>query len=177
MFTVGDTVVYRHHVCEIFQIREAYFDGKDYFELHTLYERSLKLYVAIEDAVPPLMREVMSADEALAVVDSIPHAGTIDEAVLHAKATTLSLAERQIKEEYEQRLKTCDANDLVTVIKSTRERTAERERTGRHATAIDKKYHDMAESLLFDELAVALDLDREAVPDFVKSRLEGAGAQ
>lgn len=71
MFSVGDTVVYRHHVCTIACVREAYFDEKDYFELHTLFEKSLKLYVAIEDAKEPLMRSVMSTDEALALIDFV----------------------------------------------------------------------------------------------------------
>lgn len=175
MFSVGDTVVYRHHVCTIACVREAYFDEKDYFELHTLFEKSLKLYVAIEDAKEPLMRSVMSTDEALALIDFVPTAPFIDEAVLHANATTMSLAERQIKEEYERRLKTSDAYDLVPVVKSTHKRTVERESSGRHVTAIDKKYHDLAKSLLFDELAVALDFDRDAVEDFVRNRLGDAG--
>lgn len=28
-------------------MREAYYDGEDYLELHALFERSLKLYVAV----------------------------------------------------------------------------------------------------------------------------------
>ena len=46
MYACGDTVVYRHHVCEVAALRENYFEGKDYLELRALFENSLKLFVA-----------------------------------------------------------------------------------------------------------------------------------
>ena len=46
MHSPGDIVVYRHHVCKIAAVREAYFEGKDYLELHALFENALKLFVA-----------------------------------------------------------------------------------------------------------------------------------
>lgn len=171
MFALGDTVVYRHHVCKIADIREAYFEGKDYFELHTLFEKSLKLYVAIADAQPPAMRPVMTEQQALALVDSIPGIESIDESVLHASGTTLSLAERQVKEEYERRLKSCEPEGLVAVIKSAYTRTQERETSGKRTTAVDKKYFELAESLLCDELAVALGMSRDETPAFLVERV------
>lgn len=171
MFSVGDTVVYRHHVCTIASVRERYFEDRDYFELHTLFEKSLKLYVAVNDAEPPVMRQVMSETAALALIDSILDADTIDEAILHARGTTLSLAERQVKEEYERRLKSNDSYDLIPIIKSAYERTQEREDAGKRTTAVDKKFLDLAEGLLYDELAVALDMNRDEVSDFVAERL------
>ncbi|MDO4291069.1 MAG: CarD family transcriptional regulator [Eggerthellaceae bacterium] len=177
MFSVGDTVVYRHHVCTIAQVREAYFEGRDYFELHTLYEKSLKLYVAVDDAEPPVMREVMTKAEAHALIDSILDAETIDDAILHARGTTLSLAERQVKEEYERRLKSNDSRDLIPIIKSTYERTREREGSGKRTTSVDKKFHDLAEGLLYDELAASLGIDRDQVGGFVSERLNAIEAQ
>lgn len=171
MFATGDTVVYRHHVCTVAGVREAYFEGRDYFELHTLFEKSLKLFVAVDDAKPPALRHVMSREDALALIDSIPSIQPIDEEILHAAGTTLSLAERQIKEEYERRLKKCEPEDLVAVIKSAYVRTQERETTGKRTTAVDKKYFELAESLLCDELAVALDMEREVTRDFLVERV------
>ena len=70
MFSPGDTVVYRHHVCEIAAVREAYFEDKDYLELHALFENSLKLFVALDDAHEPTLRPVMTRKKALDLVDS-----------------------------------------------------------------------------------------------------------
>ena len=47
MVSPGDIVVYRHHVCKVAAVREAYFESRDYFELHALFENSLKLFVAV----------------------------------------------------------------------------------------------------------------------------------
>lgn len=171
MFVLGDTVVYRHHVCAIVDLREKYFDDKDYFELHTILEKPLKLYVAVSDAVPPAMRPVMNREQALALVDSIASIEPIDEAVLNTSGTTMSLAERQVKEEYDRRMKMCGPEDLVAVIKSARSRTEKREATGRRVTAIDKKYLELAENLLHNELAFALEVVKEEIPTFIESRL------
>lgn len=171
MFSVGDVVVYRHHVCEIKEIRKAYFEGRDYFELHTLFEKAMKLFVAIEDAVPPLMREPLNAAEAEQLIDSMKDAGLIDETIMGMNGATLSLAERQLKEEYDKHLKTNDAADLVPVMKSAYARTRERESAGRQSTAIDRKYFDLAEGLLCDELSYALNMEREGFSEYLAARI------
>ena len=66
MFVPGDTVVCRHHVCSVVAVREAYFEGRDYLELHALFEKSLKLFVAVDEARLPTLRPVMGRAEALA---------------------------------------------------------------------------------------------------------------
>ena len=60
MLSIGEAVVYRHHVCEVVSIREAYFEGRDYYELKAIFEKSLKLFVAIDEAQPPALRPVMT---------------------------------------------------------------------------------------------------------------------
>ena len=71
MANIGDTVIFKHQVCTIVQKREHYFDNKDYWELHAVFERSLKLFVACDSAKPPVMRPVMGKQEALDLIDSI----------------------------------------------------------------------------------------------------------
>ena len=107
MHSPGDIVVYRHHVCKIAAVREAYFEGKDYLELHALFENALKLFVAADEAAPPALRPVMTRERALALIDSIVDADPIDESKLRSKASTPTLLERRLKEEYDKRPKTC----------------------------------------------------------------------
>lgn len=78
MANVGDTVIFKHHVCTIAEKRENYFDNKDYWELHAVFERSLKLFVACDAAKPPIMRPVMQKQEALDLIDSIAGAEPAD---------------------------------------------------------------------------------------------------
>lgn len=177
MFSLGDIVVYRHHVCEVADIRKEYFEGRDYFELHALFENSLKLFVAVDEAEPPTLRPAMAKREALALIDSIADADPIDESALRSDASTPTLRERRIKEEYDRRLKTFDPEDLIPIMKSVHERTAAREDAGRQITATDKKYFDLAEGLLCDELSVSLGIPREDVKDFLVERVKKAEAK
>lgn len=154
-------------------MREAYFEGKDYYELHTLFEGSLKFYIAVADAKEPALRCVMSKQEAMALIDSIPSIQVIDEKELEVvtAGSTRAIAERQLKEEYSRRLSQCSPRDLVVVVKSAYERTRDRETAGKHAIAVDKRFLDLAESLLCDELAVALGMPRDEVPEFLHERV------
>lgn len=174
MLSPGDTVVYRHHVCTVTAIREGYFEGRDYFELNALFENSLKLFVAIDEAELPALRPVMDKREALALIDSIADAKGIDESELRSGANTPTLIERRMKEEYDKCLRTFAPEDLIPIMKSVHERTARREDIGRQITATDKKYFDLAEGLLCDELSVSLDLPRENVKDFLVERVKKA---
>lgn len=174
MHSPGDIVVYRHHVCKIAAVREAYFEGKDYLELHALFENALKLFVAADEAAPPALRPVMTRERALALIDSIVDADPIDESKLRSKASTPTLLERRLKEEYDKRLKTFQPEDLLPIMKSVHERTVRREDAGRHITATDKKYFDLAEGLLCDELSVALGIPRDKVRDFLVERVKDA---
>ncbi len=126
MYACGDTVVYRHHVCEVAALRENYFEGKDYLELRALFENSLKLFVAVDEATPDNLRPIMSKRAALALIDSIVDADTIDENALKPDAPTPTLLERRMKEEYDKRLRTFAPEDLVPIMKSVHERTVRR---------------------------------------------------
>lgn len=177
MLELGQTVVYRHHVCTVASLRENYYAGKDYYELHALFDNSLKLYVAVEDAVPPALRPTMTRDEALALIDSIPEVEDIDAAALAEGVDTPTLLDRRIKEEYSRRLKTFTPEELLPIMKFAYERSRKREKNGRNATATDKKYFELAEDLLCNELSISLGIDRDDVYDFLTQRIESAMAR
>ena len=107
--------------------RQDYYDGKDYLELHALFQNSLKLFVSAEEAHLPTLRPVMTKKEALALVDSIADADGIDESSFELGANTPTVLERRVREEYDRRLKTFAPEDLVPIMKSVHERTARRE--------------------------------------------------
>lgn len=177
MFSPGDVVVYRHHVCTLAAIREAYFEGKDYLELHALFEKSLKLFVAIDEAEPPTLRPTMTRIEALALIDSIVDVKPIDEESLGQSTDAPTLIDRRMKEEYIKHLRAFTPEELIPIMKSVVERTARRSDVGRHITATDKRYFDLAENLLCDELAVSLDIDRNAVKEFMLERIRQSETQ
>lgn len=99
------------------------------------------------------MRPVMQKQEALDLIDSIAGAepANVDDKP-HTTANTSSLKQRHVKETYDAYLKTLSPKGLVPIIKTCHERTLARKETGHQATAVDKKYLDLAEGLLCDEL-------------------------
>ena len=171
MISLGDKVVYRHHVCEVVAVRENYYGGKDYLELHALFEKSLKLFVAEDEAKAPAFRPVMTREEATALLDSIASTSSLDNESPSTPNETPALHERHTKEMYEERLKTFLPQDLLVILKSTHERTESREQEGRNATATDKKYLEMARGMLCDELSVSLEIPREETEDFLTARV------
>lgn len=177
MYAPGSLVVYRHHVCEVAAVREDYYDGKDYLELHALFQNSLKLFVSAEEAHLPTLRPVMTKKEALALVDSIADADGIDENSFELGANTPTVLERRVREEYDRRLKTFAPEDLVPIMKSVHERTVRREGAGARSRPTDKKYFDLAEGLLCDELSVSLGIPRENVKDFLVERVKQVEAK
>ena len=177
MYACGDTVVYRHHVCEVAALRENYFVRKGLPRAGARCSRiSLKLFVAVDEATPDNLRPIISKRAALALIDSIVDADTIDENALKPDAPTPTLLERRMKEEYDKRLRTFAPEDLVPIMKSVHERTVRRVDSGRRITATDKKYFDLAEGLLCDELAVSLAVPRENVKDVLVERVKRAEA-
>lgn len=176
MISLGDKVVYRQHVCEVAAVREKYFEDKDYLELHALFEKSLKLFVCVDDAKAPALRPVMKPEEMLALIDSIITTQPLETVLAEDESETPALHERHARELYEERLKTFAPEDLLVILKSAHARTESREQEGRSITATDKKYFEMAESYLCDELAVSLDIPREEAPEFLSNRIHQAMA-
>ena len=175
MAEVGDIVVFKHNVCRIESKREKYFNDKDYWQLTALFENSLTLYVDCEKATLPIMRPVMSKQEALDLIDSIP--ASDPNAITKGAAQASSITTREAKETYEAYLKSLSPKDLVPIIKTCHARSVAREESGHNPTAVDKKYLDLAEGLLCDELSISLDIPRDDVHDFMLERIAKASEQ
>ena len=61
----------------------------------------------------------------------------------------------------------------MKIIKTIRQRKQKRIQAGRKVTAVDAKYFHIAEDNLYGELAVALDIDRNEVENYIADAIEG----
>ena len=81
MFAVNDTVVYGvQGICVIDEITKRDFGGKseDYYVLHTVFGNNTKIYVPIgNEKLMSRMRNLLSADEVLGIIDSMSDANFI----------------------------------------------------------------------------------------------------
>ena len=131
-----------------------------YYVLCPLYLKAATLYTPAEGKVK--LRPVMSREDAMDLIDAIP---TIEPVVFHGM--------NEQKQKSTQILKSGDSYQLVqltkTIYADQKRRNQQGKKIGSNNAAVLKK----AENLLFGELATALELSYEEVPQFVHTRLHG----
>ena len=114
------------------------------------------------------MRPVISAGEANELIDQFPGV-TIE--VFKSSST------QQLSKHYQSVIDSHEILSLVKLTKSIHRKGEDARRQNRHLGQIDKKYMHLAEDLLLGELAAALDIPREDVPDYIHDRIGEAGTE
>lgn len=167
MYPEGTLLAYgRNGVCKVLSVGEAPFRGADphrlYYTLSPLYGNET-IYVPVDTRV--LLRPILTREEAEALIRSIPsiQAQTVEVQSLPA-----------LSRWYQDACQTSDCGDLVRLIKTIYQKNASAGAHGRKPGKLDQRYMRLAEDQLYGELAVALDMDREEVPRYIKQVLSGS---
>ena len=79
---------------------------------------------------------------------------------------------RALAQQYRGFLETHRCEDLVQLIKLVYAKNQHKSRSGKKPSKVDQDYQKRAEALLHGELAAALGLPVEAVPDYIRQRLQ-----
>ena len=166
MYQTGELILYGGTgVCRVSDIVAKKFSRTEpeklYYVLTPLYQ-SGTITTPVENG-KVFTRPVISRDEALSLIDSIPG---IDAEAYHNQNL------QQLENHYRHELESHDCLDLLRLTMSTYQKKREREKAKLKFGAVDRRYMERAESLLFGELAVALDIDRDNVPAFIEDRLK-----
>lgn len=164
MFSIGQNVICGNKgVCTIEDIATLDIPGvdkeKEYYILKPVYIAASTVYVPVDSALIS-MRAVLTRDEAKELIQDIP-----DIPVLETKN------ERLLEQEYKSCMKSNDCREWVKLIKTIYERKQTRIQNGRKETAIDSKYFRIAEEVLYGELSVALDMERDQVSRYITEQL------
>ena len=166
MYQVGELILYGGTgVCRVAEIVAKRFSRSEpeklYYVLKPLYSAGT-ITTPVENG-KVFTRPVISRDEAIALIDAIP--------TIHAEAYHNSNLQ-QLENHYRSELESHDCIDLLRLAMSTYQKKVERERAKLKFGAVDRRYMERAENLLFGELAVALDIDRDSVQGFIEDRLQ-----
>lgn len=165
MFKIGDYVVYgTNGVCRVEDVGviDSPIAQKDeiYYTLCPFYSKGSKIFTPANNP-KVVIRRIISKEEAMALIDGI------------ANIDCLSFADKRRREnEYKDALKKCDCQELVRIIKTVYLLRQERLNEGKKVTAGDEKFFHMAEENLYGELAIALELDKDQVKEYVLSKIE-----
>ncbi len=160
MFKKGEHVVSGNKgVCVVENITTLSISGVDkereYYILKPIYVAGSTVYVPV-DTADSSMRRVLSREEADQLIQAIPDIPLI------------SIAnDKFLEQEYKGCMKTNDCADWVRVIKTIYLRKQKRLQAGRKVTAVDEKYSRLAEDNLYGELAVALEIPKTEVKNYI----------
>ena len=160
MLNVGECVMYGSHgLCKVREILVPSFlergNEKEYYMMISAVDAGSVLYVPV-DGAEDKVRDVMSADEAMGLIDDIEDTPEIE--LLEGKKAEpaiTSVIKRNVVEE------------MMSLVKTLHKIKAMREAEGKKFAALNEKYLNIAEKLLFTEMAFALETEK----DVVKSRV------
>ena len=160
MFKVGDLIVYGNAgVCRVIEIGKPPLagipDGQDYYTLEPYYSEKSVIFTPCNNE-KVVMRPIVSREEADELIRLIP------------EINCLGITDEMKREDcYKNIIKTCDPKLFVSIIKTIYNRRKQRISEGKKSTASDEKYFQMAEDKLYGELAIALEIERSNVKDYI----------
>lgn len=170
MYQVGDLIIYGNTgVCRVAQITTPKFDKnpgcvdgeKLYYVLEPLY-KSETIYTPVDnDKV--LKRKIISEQEALRLIDTIPH--------LQAKAYHASNMQG-LKEYYQNLSQTQDCADLIELVMSIYAKKQDALLQNKRLGQIDEQFMKRVTDNLHGEFAAALGIEKDDVPAFIAQRAE-----
>ena len=170
MYQTGDLILYGGTgVCRVAEIitKQMGRTGpeRQYYVLEPLYQKGTITTPVDNDKV--FTRPVITKDEAMELIDLIP---TIDAKAYHNQNL------QQLENHYRDQLVGHDCLSLLRLTMSAYRKKKEREQKKLKFGAVDRRYMERAEDLLYGELAVALGIERDSVQQFIARRLELLGA-
>lgn len=167
MFSEGEYIVYgTTGVCKVEAVGPMQMSGvnkeKLYYTLAPLCSKGSKVFIPVDnDKV--VMRPVLTEDEAKALIQEIP------------SIELLWVADEKRREDiYKTALRTCDCREWIKIIKTLYLRKMSRIAEGKKVTVSDGKYLHMAEERLYEELALALQMQKDEVLEYITKHVESS---
>lgn len=166
MYQVGDTVVCGSNgVCTILEIGPLSNMGKaqrkrNYYTMRPYFDTSGRVYMPV-DCDESSIRPTLTRDEVTQLMSEVD---TLSE---------ISISDEKLREtEYKNAVNSCDPRMLIRAIKTMYFRKRARLESGKKNTAIDERYFRVAEQRLYEEVALALGIERDAARENIRGYIE-----
>jgi Transcriptional regulators, similar to M. xanthus CarD len=164
MYNVGDIVMYgTFGICKVTAIEKRDFTGEEqeyYILKHTSSEKNT-FYVPL------------SNESALSNMHYVCSKAEVDELISHMNSEGLIWIDNdnKRKEEYSRIIKDADKHEIIRLIKTLYLRRKELAEIGKKLRSTDENYLSLAENMLFEEFAFALDIDRSEVVEYIEKHI------
>lgn len=159
MYQIGEMVVKRTKgVCKIEDIVNPEFvqdHKKMYYQLTPLLDGGAKIYVPV-DSKDGSMRSIMTEAEAETLIHKIPQI-----------TETWVRNEKERERNYKDAIQSNNPERLIGIIKLLHHRKRNRQAKGKKTTAIDGRYYDLAEKLLYSELETVMGKNRQEIYNMI----------
>jgi CarD family transcriptional regulator len=165
MYQIGNLIFYESSgVCKVMGVTMRDLTGQNKEQLYYVLEPLYQNYIifTLVNTTKVFMRPIISKNEAERLVDMMP---TIQARAYHNRVLS------QLTQHYNALLKTHDCSDLVKLSMSLRAKKQGLEQQKRKFGAVDERFMKRAEELLFGELAAALDIPKDRVPEYIADRV------
>ncbi len=166
MYQIGDLILYGGTgVCRVEDIISRKpgraEPERTYYVLKPLYQTGTITTPVDNNKV--FTRPVITRDEAMDLIDQIPN---IQAEAYHNQNL------QQLENYYRTEMEEHDCLSLLRLTMSAYRKKVEREQKKLKFGAVDRRYMERAENLLYGELAVALGIAKDSVQDFIAHRLQ-----
>ena len=164
MFETGSLVVYgTTGVCRIQEITTPNISGvpaeRLYYVLKPCFQDGGTIFTPVDNE-KTVIRAIMTKDEAERLISEMPE---IEE---------LWVNDNRLRDKlYRESIRSADPREWVKIIKTSFARNKERVAQGKKATATDERFFKTAETYLYTELSLSLDIPLETVGVYIKDRI------
>ena len=164
MYKINDIVMYgTFGICKITAIekRDLMGEEREYYILRHKNSEKNVFYVPVDN------------ETALSNIHYVCSRSEVDELISHINSEDVIWIDNDIKrkEEYSRIIKNADKHEMIRLIKTLYLRRKELSQEGRKLRSSDEKYLDLAENMLFEEFAYALDIDRSEVVEYIEKHI------
>ena len=164
MYSIGDKIMYSSFgICKVTAIEKRNLTGgeQEYYILKLINSDKNIFYVPTNN------------DTALSKMHPICSKAEVDELISHMNSEGLIWIDNDIrrKEEYSRIIKDADKREIIRLIKTLYLRRKELAESGKKLRSTDENYLSLAENMLFEEFAYALDIDKSEVVEYIEKHI------
>lgn len=167
MYQIDDVVVYGlHGVCRITEIAEKEFAGEAhlYYTMHPVFDNRSTFFVPVDnEKSQKKIRTLLSSEEIRELIHTMPQQKAI-------KVTD----EKHRKDTYKIIIESGDRQQIMRLVKTLYERRKAQEKAGKKQHLVDERFMKEAETVLYDEFAFVLHIERDSVVDYIRKELAKA---
>ncbi|SHJ34963.1 CarD family transcriptional regulator [Parasporobacterium paucivorans] len=167
MYQKNDYIVYGSRgVCQIvgIGIPEVSWVDKDreYYMLKPVYSSCNIVYIPVDNE-KIMMRKILSRREARELIDNMDSIEPL-----------YAVTDKILEEKYKVSLAALDTKELVKIIKTVYVKKQDKLKVGKKLGQTDERYLKKAEELLFGEMSLSLEVDKDDVAKEIEDRVRNA---